>query len=318
MRVLAFLALCIFSFSGFAQDWPARPVKFIGPYPPGGSLDPLARLLGAKLGESLGQQFIVENRTGASGMIGTAYAAKSPPDGYTFVFVFDTHAVHAALNAQMPYDPLRDLDAVMLVGTSPMAITTGQGKPFKTFAEVVAAAKAKPESVTIGNVGNGSLAHLTTMLLNQALGVRFVPVPYRGGGPLSADTIGGQVDLAMASVTGQGQHVKSGRMRALVLTGDKRSQTLPDVPTLAELGVQGVVANAWWAILARAGTPKPIIEKIVFELKKAINLPEVKRTLTETLGMDVQAMSPEATQKFIAAESVRWGKVVKDNNIKAD
>ena len=313
-RLLVLLALAL---PAYAQDWPAKLVKFVSPYPPGGSVDPLARLFGAKLSDSLKQQFIVENRTGASGVIGTAYAAKSPPDGYTFVFVFDTHAVHPFLNAQMPYDTEKDLAPVMIIGTAPMAITTAAGKPYKNFADVIAAAKAKPDTITIGNVGNGSLAHLTTILLNQAAGTKLVPVPYKGGGPLSVDAMGGQVELAMASTAAQAQHVKGGKLRALVLTGDKRSHTMPDVPTLIEQGIN-LSAHAWWGVLAPAGTPRPIIDKFHAELVKAIKLPDVNKTLTETMGMDVAALSPEATQKFILGEMARWGKVVKQNDIRAE
>jgi tripartite-type tricarboxylate transporter receptor subunit TctC len=298
-----------------AQDWPNKPVRFVSPYPPGGSVDPLARLLAAKVGESLKANFIVENRTGASGIIGTDHVAKSAPDGYTFVFIFDTHSVHQALNPKLPFDPVKDFAPVMLVGTAPMAITTGAGKPYKTFADVLAAAKANPDKLTIGNVGNGSLGHLATILLNQAAGIQLVPVPYKGGGPLSTDVMGGQVDLAMASTAAQAQHVRSGKMRALVLTGDKRSHTMPDVPTLAEAGVPWQGAYAFWGILAPAGTPKPIIDKLVAELNKAIKQPEVNKTLTETMGMDVLALSPEATGKFLGDAIQRWGKVVKDNNI---
>ena len=316
-RFLLAMALSAVPPLAFSQDWPNKPVKFVSPYPPGGSVDPLARMLGAKLGESLKQNFIVENRTGASGVIGTDYVAKSAPDGYTFVFIFDTHAVHQALNPKLPFDPIKDFAPVMIVGTAPMAITTGTMKPYKTFRDAVAAAKAKPDTVTLGNVGNGSLAHLTTIVLNQAAGVQFVPVPYKGGGPMSMDLMGGQVELAMASTAAQAQHVRGGKMRALVLTGDKRSHTMPDVPTLKELGID-VVAHAWWGILAPAGTPKPIIDKIHAELVKAIKLPDVNKMLTETQGMDVVALSPEATQKWIADNMARWGKVVKDNSIKLE
>src|SRR5438132_13171926 len=173
---LFFVALVAFTVAAplQAQEWPTKVVKFVSPYPPGGSVDPLARILAAKLSESLKQQFIVENRTGASGIIGTDYVAKSAPDGYTFGFIFDTHSVHQALNPKLPFDPAKDFAPVMLVGTAPMAITTGMMKPYKTFEDVLAAAKAKPDTVTIGNVGNGSIAHLTTIVLNQAAGVRFV------------------------------------------------------------------------------------------------------------------------------------------------
>jgi len=202
----------------------------------------------------------------------------------------------------------------MLVGRAPMAITTGAMKPYRSFADVLAAAKAKPDTVTLGNVGNGSLAHLTTIVLNQAAGIQLVPVPYKGGGPLSADLIGGQVDLAMASTAAQAQHVRGGRMRALALTGDSRSPTMPDVPTLKELGID-VSAYAWWGILAPAGTPRPIIDKLHGELVKVIQQPDVQKTLTETLGMEVMAASPEDTQKWINEQMARWGKVVRDNHI---
>ena len=315
MWILRILLIACLSFPVFAQEWPTRVVKFVSPYPPGGSVDPLARLFAAKLSESLKQQFIVENRTGASGIVGTDYVAKSAPDGYTFVFIFDTHSVHQALNPKLPFDPVKDFAPVMLVGTAPMVITTGIMKPYMSFADVIEAAKAKPDTVTMGNVGNGSLAHLATIVLNQATGVKIVPVPYKGGGPLAVDVIGGHVELAMASTVAQAPHVKGGEMRALALTGDKRSATMPNVPTLAELGVPWQGAYAFWGILAPAGTPKPIIDKLVAELNKAINAPDVQKTLTETLGMDVLALSPEETGKFLSDAIARWGKVVRDNGI---
>jgi len=315
MWLSRFLFLFLLAVPALAQDWPAKPVKFVSPYPPGGSVDPLARILAAKLSESLKQQFIVENRTGASGIIGTEYVAKSAPDGYTFVFIFDTHAVHQALNPKLPFDPIKDFAPVMIVGTAPMVVTTGAQKPYKSFQDALAA--AKKGKVTLGNVGNGSLAHLTTIVLNQAAGAQFEPVAYKGGGPLSADLIGGHVELALASTAAQAQHVRGGKMRALVLTGDKRSHTMPDVPTLKELGID-VVAHAWWGILAPAGTPKPIIDKLHAELVKAIKLPDVNKTLTETQGMDVVTLSPEATQKWIQDNMARWGKVVRDNNIRVE
>jgi len=316
MWLFRFLLILGIALPALAQDWPNKPVKFVSPYPPGGSVDPLARLLGAKLGDSLKQNFIVENRTGASGVIGTDYVAKSAPDGYTFVFIFDTHAVHQALNPKIPFDPVKDFEPVMIIGSAPMAITTGAQKPYRNFQDVLAAAKSG-QGVTLGNVGNGSLAHLTTIVLNQATHAKFVPVAYKGGGPLSTDVIGGHVELALASTAAQAQHVRGGKMRALALTGEKRSHTMPDVPTLKELGID-VVAHAWWGILAPAGTPKPIIDKFHAELVKAIKLPDVHKTLSETQGMDVIALSPADTQKWINDNIARWGKVVRDNSIKAE
>jgi len=301
-----------------AQDWPTKPVKFIVPFPPGGSVDPLARLVGAKLTDSLKQQFIVENKPGASGSIGAAQVAKSPADGYTFLFVFDTHAVNPALIPNLPFDTTKDLAPVMLVGTAPMAIATQAGKPYKNFGDVIAAAKAKPDAVTFGSIGNGSLGHLTMILVQQAAGIKLVHVPYKGGGPMTTDAIGGQVDLAIGSVAVLTPHVKGGKLRAIAVTGQRRSHALPDVVTLSEQGFPGFLALAWWGIFAPAGTPKPIMDKFHAELVKALNLPDVRKTLTDTLGMDLVVSTPDALQKFLLAEMSRWGKVVKDNNIRPD
>jgi len=301
-----------------AQDWPARPVSFVVPFPPGGSVDPLARLLGAKLNDALKQQFIVENKPGASGSIGTAFVAKAKPDGYTFVFVFDTHAVNPSLIPGIPFDTAKDLAPVMLVGTAPMAITTAAAKPYQNWGDVIKAAKAKPDAVSFGTIGNGSLGHLTMILVQQAAGLKLVHVPYKGGGPMIADTVGGQIELGVASVAALAPHVKGGKLRAIAVTGQKRSHTMPDVPSLSELGLPGFNALAWWGIFAPAGTPKPILDKFHAELVKALGQADLRKTLTETLGMDLVVSSQEAQQKFLLDEMARWGKVVKDNGIKPD
>ena len=311
-------AAAVASQPAFAQAWPTKPVKFVVPFPPGGSVDPLARILGARLTESLGQQFIVENKPGASGSIGTAFVAKSPPDGYTFVVVFDTHAVNPALIPNMPFDTLKDLAPVMLVGTAPMAIVTAPSRPYKTFADVIRAAKAKPDAVNYGSVGSGSLGHLSMMIVQQQGGFKAVHVPYKGGGPMMTDAIGGQLETGIASVAAVGSNVKGGKLRAVATTGDKRSHTMPDVPTLQEQGFPGFSAVAWWGILAPAGTPKPIVDKLNAELTKALNEPALRKQLTEQLGMDLVVSSPEGLQKWIVGEIERWTKVVKENNVKAD
>ncbi len=318
MSIFRFLMLLCLSLPAFGQDWPTKPVKFIVPFPPGGSVDPLARLVSVKLGDSLKHQFIVENKPGASGSIGAAQAAKSPPDGYTFLFVFDTHAVNPALIPNLPFDTLKDLAPVMLVGTAPMAIATHPAKPFKSFKDVIAAAKAKPDSVSFGSIGNGSLGHLTMILVQQAAGIKLNHIPYKGGGPMVQDAIGGQVDLAVGSVAVIAPHVKSGRLRAIAVTGDKRSHAMPEVPALAEQGFKGFSALAWWGIFAPAGTPRSILDKFHSGLEKTFALADVKKTLTETLGMDLVASSPDALQKWLVGEMQRWGKVVKDNNIRPD
>jgi tripartite-type tricarboxylate transporter receptor subunit TctC len=318
VRAAAAAALALCALAAQAQAWPAKPVHFIVPFPPGGSVDPLARLLGARLQDSLGQQFIVENKPGASGSIGTAFVAKSPPDGYTYVVVFDTHAVNPALIPSLPYDTLKDLAPVMLVGTAPMAIVTSPEKPYKNFGDVVQAAKAKPEGLSIGSVGNGSLGHLAMIVVQQMGGFKVTHVPYKGGGPMMTDVMGGQIDFGIASVAALSTNVKGGKLRALAVTGEKRSGVMPDVPTLAEQGLPGFSAYAWWGILAPAGTPKPIVDKFHAELAKALGQPDLRKQLTETLGMDLAVSSPEALQKFVAGEMNRWGKVVRDNNVRAD
>jgi len=301
-----------------AQDWPSKPVRFIVPFPPGGSVDPLARLLGAKLGDDLKQQFIVENRPGAGGSIGTAAAAKAPADGYTFLVCFDSHAVNQALIASLPFDTAKDFAPVMLVGTAPYAIATQAGKPWKSFGEVVAASKAKPESVSIGSIGNGTLGHLLLVQLQQAGGFRITHVPFAGGGPMNQNILGGQIDMGAGSVALLTPQVKSGKMRAIATTGEKRATSMPEVPTLIEQGFPGATAYAWWGIYAPAGTPKPIIDKFHAELVKVLNQPDVRKTLSETLGMDLVVSSPEALQKWTLDQMARWGKIVKDNGIKTD
>jgi tripartite-type tricarboxylate transporter receptor subunit TctC len=317
-RLSGLVAALLLALPVAAQQWPAKPVHFIVPFPPGGSVDPLARLLAGKLSESSKSQFIVENKPGASGSIGAAQVAKSPPDGYTFLFVFDTHAVNPSLIPNLPFDTAKDLAPVMLVGTAPMAIATQPAKPYKTFDDVIKAAKAKPDKITFGSIGNGSLGHLTMILVQQAAGIKLVHVPYKGGGPMTTDAIGGQVDLAVGSVAVISPHVKNGRLRAVAVTGDKRSQAMPDVPALAEQGFKGFSALAWWGIFAPAGTPKPILDKFHGDLVKTLKSPDVRKTLTDTLGMDLVVSSPDELQKFLLGEMQRWGKVVKDNHIKPD
>ena len=301
-----------------ATNWPNKPVKFIVPFPPGGSVDPLARLVGARLSTALGQQFIVDNRPGGSGSIGAAAAAKASPDGYTFLFVFDTHAVNPTLIPNLPFDTAKDLVPVTLVGTAPMAIVTNPGKPYKIFGDVIKAAKAKPDTLTYGSIGSGSLGHLTMKLLEQAETFVAVHVPYKGGGPMIVDATAGHVETGIASVSVLAPHVKGGKLRAVAVTGDKRSHAMPDVPALAEQGFPGFSALAWWGIFGTAGTPKPILDKFHAELVKVFNLTEVRRQLADTLGMDLVVSSPEALQKFLLAEIARWGKVVREHNIKGD
>jgi len=316
--VAAAIALAALPAGAQRTDWPTKPVRFIVPFPPGGTTDPLARLVGARLTTMLGQQFIVDNRPGASGSLGAGITAKANPDGYTFLFVFDTHAVNPSLIPNLPFDTVKDLAPVMLIATAPMAIATNAAKPYRNFGDVIKLAKAKPGSVTYGSVGSGSLGHLTMTLVQQTGGFRILHVPYKGGGPMTVDALGGNVDLAIGTVALLTPHVKGGKLRAIAVTGDKRSTALPDVPSLAEQGFPGFSALAWWGIFAPAGTPKPIVDKFHAELVKVFNLPDVRKQLAETLGMDLVVSGPAELQKFLVSEIARWEKVVKEHGIRAD
>jgi tripartite-type tricarboxylate transporter receptor subunit TctC len=320
LRVVAAALVALAVLPAFAQktDWPTRPVRFIVPFPPGGTVDPLARLVGSKLTPVLGQQFIVDNRTGASGAIGTGLAAKANPDGYTFVFVFDTHSVNPSLIPNLPYDTVKDFAPVMLIATAPNAIVTNPAKPYKSFGDAIKAAKVKPDTLTYGSVGSGSLGHLAMMLVQQSGGFKAVHVPYKGGGPMTVDALGGNIELALGTVALLTPHVKSGKLRGIGVTSLQRSGALPEVPKVAEQGFPGFSALAWWGIVAPAGTPKPVLDRFHAELVKVFNQPDVRKQLGETLGMDLAVSSPTELQKFLLAEIARWGKVVRENNIRGD
>ena len=304
--------------TGSGQGWPNQPVRIIVPFPPGGTTDQIARLLQPYLQQSLGVSVVVDNRGGASGAIGSGMAAKAPPDGYTFLLVFDTHGVNPSLIPNMPFDTLKDLAPVMLIGTAPMAIVTHPSKPYQSFGDAIKAAKAKPAAISYGSVGSGSLGHLTMAVLEQAGGFRMVHVPYKGGGPMSVDAMGGQIDLGIASVAVLSTHVRGGKLRAIAVTGNKRSHTMPDVPALAEQGFPGFSALAWWGVLGPAGIPQPILRKFHGQLTQILNQPELRAQLGDQLGMDLVVSSPQDLQKFVASEIARWGKVVREYNVRPD
>jgi tripartite-type tricarboxylate transporter receptor subunit TctC len=296
--------------------WPNKPVRIISVFPPGGSVDQVARIFAAQLTQQTGQQFIVENRGGASGSIGTQVVAASPPDGYTFGVVFDTHAVNPSLIPNLPFDTVKDLASVMLVGTSPMAIVAHASQPYKDFRDVLAAAKAKPGSVSIGSIGTGSLGHLAIAQIDKAKGVDITHIPYRGGGPLMTDVLGGQVPLAIGSVYLVNPHVKGGKVRALAVTSSKPSPQLPGVATVAEQGVPGFSALSWWGVIAPARTPAPILKRMNEELNKALKDPKVAGSLTDQ-GIEIVGGPPEELDRFVRAEMAKWAAVVKENGIKA-
>ena len=273
-------------------------------------------MLQPHLQQALGQSIIIENRAGASGSIGTAVAAKSPPDGNTWVFVFDTHGVNPSLIPNMPFDTLKDLAPVMLIGRGAMVLTAHSTTPYKTYAEMLQAARAKPGSISYGSIGSGSLAHLAMTALGNQQKVDWTHVPYKGGGPLATDGAAGHVPVTMATYALWAPHLACGRIRALAVTSPRRMAQLPDVPTLIESGVPGFTAEAWWGVLAPAGTPAPIIARMNAEIAKSLKIPAVQERLTQ-MGVDVAASSPDELGRFVAAEINRWAAVVRDNKIKA-
>lgn len=316
MLTTACLALAT-PWSVMAQAWPTKqPIKFVAVFPPGGSVDQVARILQGPLQQQLGQSIVVENKGGASGSIGTAQVAAAAPDGYTFAVVFDTHGVNPSLIPGLPFDTRKDLTPISLVGTSPMVLATYAASEYKTFADVVAAAKAK-KNVSYGSIGSGSLGHVAMVLLGRGGGLDWQHIPYKGGGPLMNDAVAGHVPLSIGSVFVTKPHIDSKRMRPLVVTTSKRAADLPDVPTVAESGYPGFEAPAWWAILAPAKTPPEIIKRMNEEVNKALKNPEVAKKL-DLQGIDVVGGTPEAARVFIDKQIDTWAKVVKDNNIKPD
>ncbi len=301
----------------FAQAWPTRqPIKLVAVFPPGGSVDQVARILAVPLAAQLGANIIVENKGGASGSIGAAAVAAAPADGYTFAVVFDTFGVNPALIPGLPYDSRKDLAPLVLIGTSPMVLATYAGSEYKSFADVVAAAKAR-KNVSYGSIGSGSLGHLAMALLGKNGQIEWQHVPYKGGGPLMTDAVAGHVPLSIASVFVTKPHIDSKRMRPLAVTSGKRSPDLPEVPTIAESGFPGFEAPAWWAILAPAKTPPDILKRMNEEINKALKNPEIAKKL-DAQGIDVVGGTPEAARVFIERQMDIWAKVVKDNGIKAD
>lgn len=303
-----------------AQGWqPKGPIRLVAVFPPGGSVDQVARILQPALQQQLGQTVIVDNKGGASGTIGAGVVASSAPDGSTFAVVFDTHGVNPALFPNLPYDTRRDLPPVALIGTSAMVLSTFADSPYKSFADVVAAANVSKggKGVSYGSIGNGSLGHLAMTLLGKSHSFDLQHVPYRGGGPLMNDAVAGHVPLAIGSVFVTKPHVDSKRLRALVVTTDKRSPQMPEVPTLAESGFAGFNAPAWWAVLAPAKTPPEIIQRMNEEINKALKNPEVAGKLAAQ-GITLTPGTAPQAQAFIEGQMDTWAKVVKANNIKAD
>lgn len=318
LTAVAVTSLSVFSAGhAVASNWPeGKPVRLVAVFPPGGSVDQVSRVLAERLQKNLGGQFIVDNRGGASGSIGTAFVAKAEADGYTLAVVFDTHAVNPSLIPGLPFDTLKDLAPITLIGTGGMAIVAHPSTPFKNFKDLLASAKAKPDSISYGSIGSGSLGHLAMVQVASDLKISWTHIPYKGGGPLKTDILAGHVPVAIGSVFLMNPMVQAGQVRALAVTSAKADPQMKGVKTVSEQGVPGFEAYSWWGVFGPAAIPKATIAKIHAEIAKVLKDPDVKSKL-EVQGMDVLGQGPEQLDKFNRAQVDRWGRIVKQNKISA-
>jgi tripartite-type tricarboxylate transporter receptor subunit TctC len=301
-----------------AQTYPVKSVRIVVGLAPGGTTDVVSRILAQRLGEAWGQTVVVDNRPGASGMIGGDLVAKSPPDGYTLLITPQTSiAVAPALYGKAPYDAARDFATISQVGSTPLLMVVHPSFPAQTFRDFVAMAKSRGNALTFGSGGIGSSPHMAGELLNARLGVRMNHVPYKGENPALADTIGGQVPIMFGNLPVAVPHVKTGKLRALANTSGKRSPLAPDVPTVAESGFPDFAIATWYGLLAPAGTPADLVARIQRDAAKAVNQPETHERLVG-LGVDIVASTPEEFSRFLRGEIARYTKVVKDAGLKAE
>jgi tripartite-type tricarboxylate transporter receptor subunit TctC len=298
--------------------WPSRPVRLIVPFPAGGTTDLLARILAERLQQRLGATFVVENRGGAGGSIGSDVVAKADPDGYTLLMAtIGTAAInHELYRDSITYKP-GDLAAVSNVANVPNVLAVHSGSPSRTLQDFVTRAKSNPGGLTFGSSGNGSSLHLTGELLKAEAGIDLIHVPYRGSGPMLTDAIAGRVDMAIDNLPSSMGHIQDGRLRALAVTSPKRSPSLPDVPTVREAGLPGVETVAWFGIQAPARTPRPIIERLATEIHAAVNEPATRAKIEE-LGGEPVGDSPEEFQRLIDAEITRWTEVIRRAKVRPD
>jgi tripartite-type tricarboxylate transporter receptor subunit TctC len=315
--VLAFAAATLCT-GAFAQAWPARPIRIVVPFPPGGGTDIIARESAHKVAAATGWTFVVDNRPGAGGNLGVDAVAKSPADGYTLVLGQTSNlAINPTLYAKMPYDSQKDLAPIVLVANAPLVMVTAMTTPHKTLADVVSAAKAKPGVLNFASPGNGTVAHLTSELFQKATGVKTQHVPYKGAAMALTDVISGTVDLYMSSVPTLLGQIKQGKLRPLAVTSAKRVDDLPNVPTINESGYKGFEAVTWFGLLAPAGTPKDVVAKLNAEFNKALQQPDLRKKLGDE-GADAVGGTAEQFAALIKDEIARWGKVVKESGAKVD
>ena len=318
-RALAALTLCALSpFAAHADTWPAKPIRVYVPFPAGGGTDIVARDVTNKLTNALKWTFVIDNKPGSGGNLGIDAAAKSAADGYNLVIGQTSNlAINPTLYPKLSYDPVNDLTPIGLIGNSPLVLVVGANSPYRTLADVVAAAKAQPEAINYATSGNGTVAHLATELFQREAGVKLTHVPYKGASQGLTDVMSGQVQLYMSSVPTLIGHIKSGKLRAIAITSAKRTDDLPQVPTVAESGYKGFEAVTWFGLLGPAKLPAPVLATLNTELNKALASPDLRKKL-EDQGLDVTPSTADQFGKLIRADITKWGRVVKESGAKAD
>jgi tripartite-type tricarboxylate transporter receptor subunit TctC len=319
LLALGAAALAVGTGAAEAQDYPTKPVRIVVPFTPAGTTDIQARIVAQHLSEALGQTFVVDNRPGAAGNLGSELVAKAAPDGYTLLMcTVSTHGINPALyGAKIPYDAIKDFAPVSLVSTVPNMLVVNPSVPVKTVPELIAYAKKNPGKLNFASSGSGTSIHLSGELFKTMTGVDMVHVPYKGSAPALTDLIGGQVDLMFDNMPSSIEFVRAGKLRAVAVTTAHRSPALPDVPTVAESGVPGYEATAWFGVLATGGTPKPIVDKLSAEIQKMVKRPEVRAKLAEQ-GAEPVGDTPEEFRTFIKAELEKWATVVKASGARVD
>ena len=317
-RLLTVLLLCVVAAQAFAQAYPSKPVKMIIPYPPGGGNDTLGWLFAVKLGERIGQPVVVENRPGAGTLIGTEAAAKSTPDGYTILLSsIATHALSPNLYSKVPYDPIRDFAPITLLGIAPTVLVVTNDLPAKDLAELVAAAKAKPGALAYASGGNGTLPHINGEVFKSVAGVDLLHVTYKGGGPALVDLIAGRVQVMLDTAASAMPHVRGGKLRALAITGPKRSSEYPDLPTFAEAGLPQYDTNAWYSMHAPAGTPPEVVRRLNAELVASLKDADVQARFKQ-LSTEPVGNTPEEFAAFVRAELDKYARIIKSAGIRLD
>ena len=300
-----------------ARQYPMKPIRFIVPFAPGGTTDIVARFIGQKLSDDLGQPLIIDNRGGAGGTIGTDMLAIALPDGYTIMLNHVGLAYNVSLYQRLPYDTLKDLAPVSLVGTTPNVLVINTGFKVRSVKELVELARAKPDQVSYGSGGVGSSGHLAVEMLQQVAKAKFLHIPYKGAGPALTDTVSGQVQFMITTMPAVVNHVKSGRLRALAVSGTKRSPAMPDLPTVIENGVPGYDYTTWYGVLAPAGLPKPVAARLLQAVHGAVGSPDLRERLTQN-GMEPEVNTPERFAALIKSDIGKWNKIIRAAGIKGE